>query len=144
WNSINSIQDHTDFITYLENYQSELRNFQDKYARSQDLKREDIKLYWTYGTFSPCYSLRFGNDFSKRLYTDEINQICPSDLQYDIWDDTIAGTDETGLDSLFNKQTNIVLVGNRNTLEEYQAEDHIDVIYSELDNLGFIVYQESP
>jgi len=84
-NLIISFQDHNEFIASLENYQSELRNFQEKYARTQDLKREDIKLYWTYGSFSPCYSLRFGNDFSKRLYTDEINQICPSELQYDIF-----------------------------------------------------------
>jgi hypothetical protein len=136
-----TIENHNTLNNYLNSYNSEVNNLLEQYSSDQDIDRRDLEIYWTYGTYSPCYSLWLGNDFSKRRYTKEILELCPKDLQYDIWDDTIADTDETGLESLFDKRNNIILVGNKNTLEKFQNHDQIRILRSQFNSLGFIVYQ---
>lgn len=139
-----TIQEHHFTDNYLTAYQDEVRDFQDSYSQELQDGSRDLVLYWSYGTYSPCYSLWFGNDFSKRLYTSHILESCPAELQYDVWDETITGTNDTGLDALFRGHQNRVLVANTNTIEELQDEDHTRVISTNLDNLGFIVYQDTP
>jgi hypothetical protein len=135
------LQSHNYRNEYLLSYSGEVKNLLDDYSSIQKINKEELEIYWTYGTYSPCYSLWFGNDFSKRRYTDEILNQCPNDLQYDIWDETISYTDETGLESLFDEQKNVILVGNRSTIEKYQNQAQVEIIRSLQHNLSFIVYQ---
>ena len=46
------------------------------YAKSVNEKENAVKVIWRYGTYSPCYSLQFGNEYTGSAFNEEISLIC--------------------------------------------------------------------
>jgi hypothetical protein len=127
----------------MSSYQQAVEDFKERYAREEGLSQKDLILYWSYGTFSDCYSLWFADDFSKNLYTEEIRELCPKDQMFDIYDGTITNRSAKGLEAVFRENPRNILVVNWRTMDKYRDRDHTRVIMGDLENLMFIVYQDS-
>jgi|GEM_PF-3027369 len=132
----NSISNHNELIHYYDSYQKELNTFRANQPGDTDFDSDNITYYWTYDTFSLCYSLWFGNDFSKTRFTNEILNMCPDDLQYDVW--------KNPLDNLEilrgNDQLNILILNNR-YFKMVDDLDYINKIESSIWNLGFVIVE---
>ena len=48
-------------------------------------KAEDLVILWTYGAFSPCQALRFGDGYAGGIFRPKINNLCRNQYQLDIW-----------------------------------------------------------
>jgi hypothetical protein len=46
---------------------------------------KDPTVLSTYGTYSPCYSLQFGNEYANSLFNEEVSAVCPRHYQYIVW-----------------------------------------------------------
>lgn len=53
------------------------------YANTQGRGMQSLVVVWTYGTYSPCFSLWFGNDSTDNAFRREIGRLCPRQLAYD-------------------------------------------------------------
>ncbi len=135
----NNIDNHADTNRYLDSYQSEIDDFISSYSQENQVDPGQVTIYWTYNTFSPCYSLWLGNDFSKKRFTDEIGELCPNDLQFDVWDRTITGSNLNGLEALRNQQEHSILIGDSQTIDNSSDFEFTEVVDSQYLNLGFII-----
>ena len=136
----NTLDQHLDTNRYLKSYQKDIDDFISSYSQKNQVSPDQVKVYWTYNTYSPCYSLWLANDFSKKRFTNEINELCPNDFQFDVWDRTITGTDLRGLETLLNQQEHIIVIGNNRTIAKNAEFEFIEVVPSEIENLGYIIF----
>jgi hypothetical protein len=56
-----------------------------EYAKNTKKEPKDINVLWTYGSYSACYSLWFGNETASSLFSSEVSKICPNQYEYNIW-----------------------------------------------------------
>jgi hypothetical protein len=56
-----------------------------KYAQETGQSIDQLHILWTYGTFSPCYSLSFGNQSAGLIFSTEIVNICRQQNTLNIW-----------------------------------------------------------
>ena len=47
--------------------------------------KDEVLILWTYGSYSPCYALQFGNEFTGFGFTNEVSIICKNQYQFNIW-----------------------------------------------------------
>jgi hypothetical protein len=128
-----SITKHNETGIYFSEYQNEVNSFKATQLNESGFSSNNITYYWTYNTLSPCYSLWLGNDFSESKFTEEILNLCPQDLQYDIWKNPL---DEIGNLKEINR-LNILILNDRN-FNFIDELDYIIKIESNILNLGFI------
>jgi len=63
-------------------------------AEERHVPRASLRTLWTYGTNSPCYALRLGDEYAEHTFQDDIGQICPHDgLAYVSDGRTLVSTD---------------------------------------------------
>ncbi len=129
-----NLADHLDRIGYLDQYQTEVKQFRKQVQDQAGLDPDDITVYWTYNTWSPCYARWLGNEFSKNRFTDQVLEICPRDLQFDIWNKSI--TNPRNLKD--PGELNILIVNQRN-FDQVQKMEYLTKIESSVSNLGFIL-----
>lgn len=58
------------------------------------INRGEMRILRTYGTFSPCYALWFGNNYSGGAFSNEIREICPGDFSLSVFDQSITSVGE--------------------------------------------------
>lgn len=138
-NLTTSLNNHNDKVDYLSDYQDEITNFVVDYSEEKQISPDQVTIYWTYGTYSHCYSLWFGNDFSKSRFTDEIIDVCPNELQFDVWDQSITGTKDRGIEVLTEQQEYSIMIGRERYLEKYDGDAFI--VNSNVKNLSFIYFR---
>jgi hypothetical protein len=47
--------------------------------------KDQVLILWTYGSYSPCYALQFGNEYTGFGFTKELSTICKNQYQFNIW-----------------------------------------------------------
>jgi hypothetical protein len=85
WSYASAIEHNNTLIVTVDSMEKTLQGYVSSYAEESGLDPEDVKILWAYGSYSPCFALRFGNNYADQVFTDEINQICPNQLRFDIW-----------------------------------------------------------
>jgi hypothetical protein len=71
-----------------------------KHASSLGRKPEDLLVLWAYRSYSPCFALWYGNDSTGRAFKKEIADICPKDLEFNIWGQEAIGRAARPLDDV--------------------------------------------
>jgi hypothetical protein len=135
-NLINNLRLHNRSVRYFQQYQQEIDEFINPVN-----EKVPTKVYWTYNTYSHCYALWLGNDFSKTRFRNEITDLCPNNLQYDIWSQTVLGSDIGGLAALREADKRVVLIVNGNNFGNIEDQDFIHKTKAKVRNLGFIEIQ---
>ena len=138
-NLTNTLKNHNNKVEYLSIYQDEVTDFISTYSKENQIETNQVTIYWTYGTYSPCYSLWLGNDFSNRRFTKEIIEFCPNELQYDVWNHSVPGTKLKGIEALSESQDHAILITDNRTMDII-AENQI-IINSQVENLRFIYFR---
>ncbi|MFL7813783.1 MAG: hypothetical protein AB8I40_08915, partial [Anaerolineales bacterium] len=112
-----NITSHQERATYIETYQSEVDAFLESYSSSQGLEPAEIEKYWTYGSYSECHSLWFGNEYAKNLFTDEIEEQCgpAQDYSISLWSGKVIPDRTLNIQDL---GPNSVIIGNPSRLME--------------------------
>jgi hypothetical protein len=84
-NLTNSVNNHHALLSRLQSAEKEIESYFAEYAAATGQDRDSLMILWTYGTDSRCYALWFGNDYAKRVFSKEISQVCPHQVQLNIW-----------------------------------------------------------
>jgi hypothetical protein len=79
-------------IGEIHAFENKIQSTTTEYARLTNRNPENLVILWTYGTYSPCYSLRFANEYAKGLFQEGINKICPNQYQLNIWTEQVDWT----------------------------------------------------
>ncbi len=75
-------------VEYVQNvYKQEQAAIAD-YSKVDPTPGQRGLILWTYGTYSPCYALQFGNEYSWSAFSSQLSDICPRQYQFYIWDGT--------------------------------------------------------
>jgi hypothetical protein len=62
----------------------------DDYARTLGRVPADLVVLWAYRSYSPCFSLWFGNDSTGRVFRKEIGELCYRQYQLHIWSQKVV------------------------------------------------------
>ena len=131
-----SLISHHERIIYFDDYQLEVEEFKVNQASESGYDPEFVTYYWTYNTWSPCYSRWLGNEFSKTRFTEEVSALCPQDRQFDIWKSPV-----TNLEKFQDpNELNIIIVNTRN-FDQVGDKEFITKINSNVQNLGYILVE---
>jgi hypothetical protein len=55
------------------------------YRTLRHKQADDMMVLWTYGVYSPCYALQFGNEYTGFDFSSELSSICPNQYEFNIW-----------------------------------------------------------
>ena len=135
----NHLQSHNQRVDYLQSYQNEVNRVLDDFSQMKQIERNEINQYWTYGSFSSCYALWFGNDFGKRLFTNEITDLCLNEHQIDIWNKSIPHAKNSGIRSVLEQNQNNIIIGNIGLLGSYDMDSFGKINESAFPGLGYII-----
>ena len=58
-------------------------------AEENGKSRDDLRILRTYGLYSPCFALWFGNDYGGGQFNPEISSLCPKDYELNIFTNVI-------------------------------------------------------
>ncbi len=105
------------------------------YAIDNELNPDSVLTLWSYGTASPCMSLRFGNIYTNKNFTEEINVLCPQDWHYSVWTDQVILPN--GLTSFDESDGWDILVVSEEIFSPDELVEYGKVIES---NFGSIMY----
>lgn len=76
---------HRATVLGLEDERVEIERKLHDISSAAELGNEQPTVLWTYGTHSPCYALSFGDEWAGGVFTNELDKICPSDFQLNVW-----------------------------------------------------------
>jgi hypothetical protein len=138
-NVINNGKKHLDRIEDNKTFQHEIQSFLNNYAKSQNLNKDDLKIFWTYGTFSDCYALYFGNDYAKNLFSEEISEICgfQNEFSINVWSKKIF-PDNTNI-RLNTLDFKAVVIGNPENIYPLDLNDFHEYPSPVINDLSFFV-----
>ena len=138
-NTKNHFQSHIQRVDYLNSYQNEVNRVLDDFSQMKGIERNEISQYWTYGSFSSCYALWFGNDFGKRLFTNDIIDLCLNEYQIDIWNKSMPHAKNSGIQSILEQNQNNIIIGNMDLLGSYNMDRFGKITESDFPGLGYII-----
>jgi hypothetical protein len=127
-------------IIHRNNYADSIQSAQTQtwqaiqsYGVSMSQSPENLSIYWTYGTYSPCQSLQFGDNGTSPEITNDIKTICGHQRGISIWANRVK---------VFQKKWDI-LVTRTGFMETYPFLKEIGSVYKVLpdttDKFGSIV-----
>lgn len=125
-------------------YQEEVASFLADFAASRGLAQDQLQKYWTYGSYSECYSLWFGSEYAKNLFNDEIREYCGANQEYSIslWSGKII-PDRTLLIEEIGPDA--VIIGKGSRLDSsLDLEGFQEVSSSRIPDLRFYILAENP
>jgi hypothetical protein len=133
------ISSHNAELHQYQAYQIEVDDFLDRTAAAWNMDRGDLKLYWTYGSFSPCFSLWFGNEYAKSRFSDQISEYCDPQNSYaiDIWSRTILPANQENGEIDLKRGT--IIIGDPPDLIVNGFEVYGKLYRSDIEGLGFIL-----
>jgi len=124
-------------VSYLNNNEEQTQSVIDGFAHNKGVLSSNLKILWTYGTYSRCYSLWFGNGYAGDKFRKQISDICANQYNLSIWSGEVfyiqgsARVQDVAWD---------ILVTTRDVLENYSFMKDLGKIYKELpDSTIFIV-----
>lgn len=139
WTVVFNVNTHLDRKKYITAYEEEIQRFVDEYAQFNNLPIDSISKYWTYGSYSECYSLWFANQSAKNLFTKEITEICSKseDYSYDYWTQKIYPSDLNR--SLSNLDQYSIIIGHPKRLFSLLSDEFIEYQSPNIENLSFFI-----
>jgi hypothetical protein len=132
-NLVSSIRQQEARVSKLQDDEVETKQVIKNYAESSARSPDDIKITWTYGSYSRCYSLWFGNDGAKKVFTEEIGRLCPSEYNLNIWDRTV--TSPKGVEAFDDFQDWDLIAGSPTVLKAYDFLQYGSVAETNIDSL---------
>jgi len=138
-NFLLGIRKHNRKVSYFQRYTQEVSEFLNQKAELSGRTAEDITLLWTYGSYSPCYSYWFGNDWAKNLFQEEIHSVCPEEYALDIWTGEVFPQQE-GID-IDHLPSPSVIIGDPNRLTRYDYDSYGKLYHPDVNRLGFILVE---
>ncbi len=85
-----AVTGHDQYLRYIDTQFASADRFISEYAERTGTTKEDVLVLLGYNSLSTrCYYLWFGNDYSARVFTPEIGRICPNELGYNIWSESV-------------------------------------------------------
>ena len=84
-----SLDGHHDRLASLQASEREVERFLAEYSQEKGIPRDRLGLLWGFGAPSRCFALRFGNGFADRIFAHEIEDVCPREGLYNIWEGVI-------------------------------------------------------
>ena len=134
-----NLNDHLVESRYFISYQEEVQRFISEYAASRQFNETDINKYWMYGSFSECYALWFGNDYTRGLFTEEITEQCSSqrDFAVDIWSKRLSPVSkDLKLEYLYY---NSVIIGESWRFDQLGLAGYQEIRSPQVENLSFFI-----
>ncbi len=128
-----SILTRNNYADSIQSAQTQTWKAIQSYGASISRSPENLNIYWTYGTYSPCQSLQFGDNGTSLEITNDIKTICDHQRGVSIWANRVK---------VFQKKWDI-LVTRTGFLETYPFLNELGTVYKELpetaDKFGSIV-----
>jgi len=73
------------FATYVQNVDEQTSQALKEYSGWKGRAPDNLLVLWTYGTYSPCYSLWFANGSANYVFSRNITRLCGNQLQLNVW-----------------------------------------------------------
>jgi len=137
---VSTIRQHVTRVSELQDYEVEANRFIKNHAETSSHSREDIKILWTYGSYSGCYSLWLGNDSARKVFTEEIGRLCPNEYNLHIWNRTV--TSPKGVKSFDEFQEWDLIAGSPVTLKQFDFLKYGSEAETNIDSLVFVVHEK--
>lgn len=109
---------------------------------------EQVSVLWTYETFSPCYSLWFGNELAGIVFSAETLNICGQQNALNIWNrgviigDSFVNIENVQWDLIFTRKL---------ILDEYpfltqlgKTDEYLQLSPSDFDRYGSFIVIRKP
>ena len=139
-NLVSAIRQHEARVSKLQDYEVEAKQFMKNHAESSLPNRDDVKILWTYGSYSRCYSLWLGNDSARKVFTEEIGRLCPNEYNLNIWTRTV--TSPNGVKAFDDFQDWDLIAGSPMTLERFDFLQYGSVAETNVDSLIFVAREK--
>jgi hypothetical protein len=79
-----AVNAHDALLSQLRIEREETDRYLTTYAQANGRQGGTLNVLWTYGTDAPCYALWFGNAYADNAFEEEISEICPHDMHFNI------------------------------------------------------------
>lgn len=77
------------------------------YAKATGRSPADLFALWSYRSYSPCFSLWFGNDSANRVFKKEIGEMCYRQYEFNIWTQKVVSSQ--GVSTLANTKWDVLI-----------------------------------
>jgi hypothetical protein len=125
----NAVIARRSFVAYVRNVVKLTSRALNEYSYSKGRTPDNLVILWTYGTYSPCYSLWFANDYADNIFSKDIKRICGNQLEINIWN--MQSGSKNGLSMNWD-----VLVTRSRFLGNPYSLNQLGTIYKELQGTG--------
>jgi len=88
-----SVSLHRERVVRAQRSEEDLRQLRADVQASTG--EESVTVVWGYGTSSPCFGLRFGDQYAAHIFQRELSDLCPHDWMYDVWSEEVILDDAT-------------------------------------------------
>jgi len=88
-----SVSLHRERVVRAQRSEEDLRQLRAEVQAS--MGKESVTVVWGYGTSSPCFALRFGDQYAAHIFQRELSDLCPHDWMYDVWSEEVILDDAT-------------------------------------------------
>lgn len=78
-----------------------------QYAQALGRQPSDLYVLWTYRSYSPCFSLWFGNDSTGRVFRREVGHLCYRQYEFNIWSQKVVSGQ--GVSSLADAKWDLIV-----------------------------------
>lgn len=138
---VQSVLGHHGRLDKAQRAEQELQTVIDQYSAETGKPPDQIAILWGFGTPSRCFALRFGNGYADRIFTAEIEGLCPREGLYNIWEGVIEeGLGGGRLDE--NEQWDILVVSQEHTRQA--IADGVPVLVSAESGMAYYVREATP
>ena len=86
--AVNFFESQYNGAQMVENIDQQNNQIIGNYENLVNKKRNEAVILWTYESYSPCYSLWFGNEYAWSAFNNELSKICPNQYSFTSWIDT--------------------------------------------------------
>ncbi len=121
-----SLVNRRNYADYIRNAVAQTSLALQNYGASTGRTPDELYVYWTYGTYSPCQSLQFGDNGTSEEITNDIKNICDHQRGISIWANRVK---------VFQKKWDI-LITRTGFMETYPFLKEIGTIYKIVPNTG--------
>jgi hypothetical protein len=83
--AVNFFESQYNSAQLIENVDQQNNQIIRNYANLVSKKENDLIVLWTYESYSPCYSLWYGNEYAWYAFNTELSRICPNQYSLTGW-----------------------------------------------------------
>lgn len=136
---VQAFQFHQERLNRVATFDATVQRGLEQYANITGHPQEEMRIFWSYATHSPCTGFWFGNEYADRAFTDELEQICVNEQMFNVWPDgVVLGNEFTPLE----RGEWDVLIAVSDRLTDFTVNAVADYTIRELgDNITFITHE---